>query len=317
MARGITESDVHGAADELVAAGERPTVERIRAHLGTGSPNTVTRWLETWWRALGGRLQDKRQAFSTAEVPAAVAALAGEWWGLALEAGRAIAVESLTGDRALLLSQQDALDQARASFSDEAAALLDRAEAAAQAERAAAARIAELQRLVSQLEGRLEEVAQQRDSALTRADVAETLRQAAELRVQALQEAAQSERESVSQHIRAVENRALSEIDRARQEVKELRRQLATLTKESAEVQKALRERADRSNTEAWDASREAVVQRARADALEHQLAELRNLPADLEAVLRRGSAQSTPRKRTTRPKGKPETLKKAQAKKK
>ena len=43
MARGITESDVHTAADEIVAAGDRPTVERIRAHLGTGSPNTVTR----------------------------------------------------------------------------------------------------------------------------------------------------------------------------------------------------------------------------------------------------------------------------------
>ena len=56
MERGITEHDVHTAADALVAAGERPTVERIRAHLGTGSPNTVTRWLETWWRALGLRL---------------------------------------------------------------------------------------------------------------------------------------------------------------------------------------------------------------------------------------------------------------------
>ena len=36
MARGITEHDVHTAADALVAAGERPTVDRIRAHLGTG-----------------------------------------------------------------------------------------------------------------------------------------------------------------------------------------------------------------------------------------------------------------------------------------
>lgn len=34
MARGITESDVHTAADELVASGERPTVERIRGHGG-------------------------------------------------------------------------------------------------------------------------------------------------------------------------------------------------------------------------------------------------------------------------------------------
>ncbi|PPU41477.1 DNA-binding protein [Xanthomonas hortorum] len=43
MARGITESDVNDAADALVADGERPTAERIRAHLGTSQPNTVVR----------------------------------------------------------------------------------------------------------------------------------------------------------------------------------------------------------------------------------------------------------------------------------
>lgn len=64
MARGITESDVHTAADEIVAAGDRPTVERIRAHLGTGSPNTVTRWLETWWQALGPRLEAQQRRFA-------------------------------------------------------------------------------------------------------------------------------------------------------------------------------------------------------------------------------------------------------------
>ncbi|WP_329955237.1 DNA-binding protein [Xanthomonas albilineans] len=57
------------------AAGERPTVERIRAHLGTGSPNTVVRWLDTWWQGLGDRI---------ANVPEAVSALVGQWWTLAL-----------------------------------------------------------------------------------------------------------------------------------------------------------------------------------------------------------------------------------------
>lgn len=83
MARGITESDVHTAADELVAKGERPTVERIRAHLGTGSPNTVTRWLETWWNRLGTRLQPARPHLEDA--PAVLAELAGQWWELALK----------------------------------------------------------------------------------------------------------------------------------------------------------------------------------------------------------------------------------------
>ncbi|KAG1540007.1 hypothetical protein G6F50_014423 [Rhizopus delemar] len=59
MAKGISELDVHQAADDIIAAGERPTVERIRAHLGTGSPNTVTRWLETWWQTVGFRLRQR------------------------------------------------------------------------------------------------------------------------------------------------------------------------------------------------------------------------------------------------------------------
>jgi len=82
VAGGITESGVHIAADELVAKGERPTVERIRTHLGTGSPNTVARWLETWWNRLGTRLQPARQDLEDA--PAVLERLAGQWWELAL-----------------------------------------------------------------------------------------------------------------------------------------------------------------------------------------------------------------------------------------
>src|SRR5690606_7762285 len=69
MARGISEHDVHQAADALVVAGERPTVERIRAHLGTGSPNTVVRWLDTWWRGLGARLHEQQARLALPEAP--------------------------------------------------------------------------------------------------------------------------------------------------------------------------------------------------------------------------------------------------------
>ena len=63
--KGVTQEQVNRAADALVAAGERPTVDRIRAFLGTGSPNTVTRLLEGWWQTLGGRLtaQQAKLAF--------------------------------------------------------------------------------------------------------------------------------------------------------------------------------------------------------------------------------------------------------------
>lgn len=48
MRRGITQEQVNTAADALVAGGEKPTVEKIRVALGTGSPNTITRMLDTW-----------------------------------------------------------------------------------------------------------------------------------------------------------------------------------------------------------------------------------------------------------------------------
>ena len=53
MPKGITQAQVDDAADALLAAGENPTVEKVRAALGTGSPNTVTRMLDTWRNQIG------------------------------------------------------------------------------------------------------------------------------------------------------------------------------------------------------------------------------------------------------------------------
>src|SRR3546814_10677834 len=111
MARGITESDVHSAADAIVDAGERPTVERIRAHLGTGSPNTVTRWLETWWQGLGQRLQAQQASLSLPDAPDAVGKVAGELWRLALEHAQANANEDLEAERAALQDEQTRTDE--------------------------------------------------------------------------------------------------------------------------------------------------------------------------------------------------------------
>ena len=49
MATGITESDVWTAADALLE-GARPTIERVRQKIGRGSPNTVSPYLETWFK---------------------------------------------------------------------------------------------------------------------------------------------------------------------------------------------------------------------------------------------------------------------------
>jgi hypothetical protein len=55
--RGIQESDVWSAADELLAEGQRPTIERVRQKIGRGSPNTVSPMLERWFATLGKRLR--------------------------------------------------------------------------------------------------------------------------------------------------------------------------------------------------------------------------------------------------------------------
>lgn len=132
----------------------------------------------------------------------------------------------------------------------------------------AAAQTTELQRLTRRLEAQLEEVGHQRDVALAQAADGEVGRQALEARIQSLQDAAQAERESLSSHVRAVEDRALCEIDRAR--------------------------------SKAFEASRDALAQRARAEALEGQLGALRDLPAALEAAIR-SSADPVARKSRSR----------------
>jgi chromosome segregation ATPase len=49
MARpGITQEEVTAAIDAIIATSEEPTIQRIREHLGTGSPNTIHRHLTAW-----------------------------------------------------------------------------------------------------------------------------------------------------------------------------------------------------------------------------------------------------------------------------
>lgn len=297
MARGITETDVHTAADELVAAGERPTVERIRAHLGTGSPNTVTRHLDTWWQELGRRLHMQQVRLAVPDAPDAVAALAGQWWAVALDSAKANLQASLAVDRQVLEEERSALHREHETLEAEAAALRAQAEAAVQAERLASTQLTEVQRLISRLEEQLEEVTQQRDAATAREVEAQNASRALEVRLQALQDAAQSERASLAAHAQVLENRAHAEVDRARQEIKELRGRLAVAAKEHATAEKLLRQSVDQAKAATAEAVREASTERARADVLEKQLGKLQDLPAALEAAMRRRELPPKPRK--------------------
>ena len=292
MARGITESDVHTAADALVANGERPTVERIRAHLGTGSPNTVTRWLDTWWKNLGLRLHSKRPDLKDA--PAVLAELAGQWWALALQHARESVLEELAGARQSLAAEYDELRVQQQNFAEEASALHAQATASAQTERLALTQVTELRQLVDQLQSQLTESTQQRASVDQRLEQLDVAKQTLEARLHDERELARSERESLMEHARSVENRAAREVDQARQQIKDLQTKLASAEKLRVTTEQSLASALKAAQNAAAVSSKEADRQRAKSEVLEEQLSKI---PAAIEAALRGKRKLPAPRK--------------------
>jgi hypothetical protein len=82
--RGVQRQDVWGAADALLLQGDKPTIERVRQHLGSGSPNTVGPHLEQWFKHLGRRLQDPGTFAAPHSVPDPVLQVAQHLWETAL-----------------------------------------------------------------------------------------------------------------------------------------------------------------------------------------------------------------------------------------
>ncbi|MET7140086.1 DNA-binding protein [Xanthomonas sp. PPL139] len=296
MARGITESDVHVAADAIVALGERPTVERIRAHLGTGSPNTVVRWLDTWWQGLGSRLtQHDRMQVLTANVPDPVAVLAAQWWTLALDQARSHAKKTLSDERAALADAQDALERDRRDMEDELNDLRKQADASRQAERLAFTRATELERLVEQLQHQGNELVQQRNASTTRIAEVERAYEILQRQLQQMQEAARIERDTSTHHVRAIEDRAHAEVDRARQDAKDARQQLRALQMEAEANARKQATALEQAASVVTDLRQQLAAQQARAEALETQLGHLRDLPAAFEAAWRKREQKTKP----------------------
>jgi septal ring factor EnvC (AmiA/AmiB activator) len=84
--RGITLGEVCHAADAIARERQRPTVEKIRAKLGHGSPNTVGPMLDEWWARIADRLDSGPAALH--RLPEPVAHVAEALWLQALEEGR-------------------------------------------------------------------------------------------------------------------------------------------------------------------------------------------------------------------------------------
>ncbi|TAL63695.1 MAG: DNA-binding protein [Burkholderiaceae bacterium] len=218
MPRGITQDQVNQAADAILGAGENPTVEKIRAALGTGSPNTVTRMLDAWRSQLGERL---RELSSLPDLPPPVGHAMLALWQLATEHATQAIAGRFTEQRAALQAERSTLEAERHQW----AARVEAAEAEqAQAQTAKDLADQACAALTAQLQDSTAlrvELAQQRDRLQVQCD--QLLTDLKTLRVQLTdqQQAAEAHRTRQEEHVRNVENRAHQEIDRLRQDAKQ------------------------------------------------------------------------------------------------
>ena len=104
--RGIGAADVDRAADALLRAGERPTIEKVRLRIGRGSPNTINPLLDAWWSRLAARLDAGPAALHRLPEPVLLAA-EGLWMQTLDEARKRAAAEKGSRKASLAQDRQD------------------------------------------------------------------------------------------------------------------------------------------------------------------------------------------------------------------
>jgi hypothetical protein len=111
MTRGVQESDVWEAADALLVAGQRPTIERVRQKIGRGSPNTVSPMLDTWFKDLGARLGGSGFTAAGREVPDPVGQAARHLWEVAQSLAEEETTSAMASERDVLTARERDLSE--------------------------------------------------------------------------------------------------------------------------------------------------------------------------------------------------------------
>lgn len=300
--RGVQREDVWAAADAVLLAGEKPTIERVRQHLGSGSPNTVGPLLEQWFKHLGRRIQDPGAFAIPAGVPDPVLQAAQHFWETALAQTRGDFEERLREGLADAVANVES-EKERAEIAGAAAfeatakaaklktelvdqeALLRRVQEELAAERARlqevrAALALEQERLADERQRAAEDLAEikrQLAAAVERADAADrrvaleldrerTARTKADRQVEALQKTVDAVREAEA----TSKNQAQQQLEVARQREEGLQARLALAEAELAALQRLaeLRTLDDIRNKEVAATAKEVVGLRASLERL-------------------------------------------------
>ena len=292
--RGVQQHEVDAAADALLAEQARPTIERVRAKMGRGSPNTVGPMLDTWFAGLASRLGiDVGQ--EEGGPPARVRHLLVELWSAAVNAGTERATAALSDQRTLVANDLEALFVARQELATQEAALAERAAGIDQALALAKAQLDERNNEMAQL--RAELGAAHADLARARESLAGVVqeRDADRQAFADQQRAHAAERQRLEERAAGTERRLLEDVDRSRQETKAARSSLA----DAQRLQDGLREKVEALTGQDHQSQVEIA-------ALKERLAAAGARETELSRALQ--AAQKTPKDRRTKPAGKSAT---------
>ncbi len=274
MRTGITQEQVNAAADALVAAGDKPTVEKIRAALGTGSPNTITRMLDAWRGGLAERLQN---VLRLPELPMEAGQAMAALWQLAVNHAERLLLARMATQQAALSAKEARLDEERTRWTT----TLAEAEAAVAQ---ASTRQALAEHACTNLDSQLrdshalrEDLLQQRDRLQAMVD-----RQTGELDALHVERTARlvaekQERERIATHLRAIEDRAHQEVDRARQETKQWQQRHEAAERSYRDAVQTLEARCEASQKQEQKAETEVARLSGHVAALEISLAKYGN----------------------------------------
>lgn len=269
MPHGITQEQVDTAADGLLQAGERPTVEKVRAKLCTGSPNTITRMLDAWRLGLADRL---RRANELPTLPDEIGQAMTALWSQAMQHARERIQQEIQAERDALQQSRTAMDAREA---EQAALLATAQEATKKAEEAARRASVEttaLRRLVDRLETEAKAHTEERSRLLAQSQALEAACTKLREDIRKAEAQAANERAVRDEYVKTVEDRAHGEVDRVRTELKAAHAELAGTRKQHQAETQALQRTVTDLTRSIGVAEREAAHQRGVAEALKLKL---------------------------------------------
>lgn len=206
--KGVQQQDIWRAADAVLQAGERPTVERIRQQMGRGSPNTIGPHLDDWFRGLSMRLN--RAIHPESRLPAAIEEGMQALWAQAQKMAASNALGALSKEHERLANDQLALHTQQQEVHQREMQLIERKAGMDESQRLASAQIAQLSTQLNNAEKATEQIRQRlSQESLARNQAQFSLQEALQIQIQ--KDEIQHEQALTLQHeLRKAQDQAVS-----------------------------------------------------------------------------------------------------------